>query len=144
MRNLVIEHFLSGFKKRLAFKEKHGFASPPFMLISPTMRCNLNCRGCWASEYTREPELDQETGGQVRRQRRAGQPGARELERSAQVGRVEEQLALPWTRRSAITPVTSASLILILFNSTADGARRLAGRVLDGTSEHRREMSHRT
>ncbi len=61
VRNVVIEHFLSGYKKRLGFKQKHGYASPPFMLISPTMRCNLRCRGCWASDYEREPELDEAT-----------------------------------------------------------------------------------
>jgi len=49
-------------------------------------------------------------------------------ERASGGGRVEEQLALPQTRRSAIMPVTSASLILILVDATAGGTKTLAGR----------------
>jgi len=30
---------------------------PNFMVISPTMRCNLHCRGCYASEYGNGEEL---------------------------------------------------------------------------------------
>jgi len=33
-------------------KEKElGIHIPNFMVISPTMRCNLHCRGCYAGEY---------------------------------------------------------------------------------------------
>ena len=30
------------------------------MLISPTMRCNLNCYGCYAGDYSKEGELESE------------------------------------------------------------------------------------
>ncbi len=30
---------------------------PNFMVISPTMRCNLHCRGCYAAEYGNQEEL---------------------------------------------------------------------------------------
>ena len=31
--------------------EREGFIPPLLMVISPTMRCNLNCYGCYAGEY---------------------------------------------------------------------------------------------
>jgi MoaA/NifB/PqqE/SkfB family radical SAM enzyme len=36
---------------------KNGFAAPYTILISPTMRCNLNCIGCYASEYSRQDDM---------------------------------------------------------------------------------------
>ncbi len=36
-------------KRNAAFEEKYGVSSPGFLVISPTMRCNLNCGGCYAS-----------------------------------------------------------------------------------------------
>jgi MoaA/NifB/PqqE/SkfB family radical SAM enzyme len=30
------------------FKEKHGFQPPSFLTISPTQKCNLQCKGCYA------------------------------------------------------------------------------------------------
>lgn len=30
---------------------------PNFLVISPTMRCNLRCRGCYAGDYAKEDEL---------------------------------------------------------------------------------------
>ncbi|HDQ93637.1 MAG TPA: radical SAM protein [Synergistetes bacterium] len=34
-----------------------GIHIPNFLVISPTMRCNLKCRGCYAGDYDREEEL---------------------------------------------------------------------------------------
>jgi MoaA/NifB/PqqE/SkfB family radical SAM enzyme len=34
-----------------------GLASPSLIVISPSMRCNLNCKGCYAGEYIKEGEL---------------------------------------------------------------------------------------
>lgn len=31
-----------------AFEERYGFSTPRFVTISPTMRCNLRCTGCYA------------------------------------------------------------------------------------------------
>ncbi len=42
-------------------KEKAlGLHLPNFLVISPTMRCNLHCRGCYAAEYGSEEELSQD------------------------------------------------------------------------------------
>jgi MoaA/NifB/PqqE/SkfB family radical SAM enzyme len=37
--------------------KERGISSPTAILISPTMRCNLRCVGCYASEYDLEDEL---------------------------------------------------------------------------------------
>jgi len=34
-----------------------GIHIPNFLVISPTMQCNLRCRGCYAGDYDREDEL---------------------------------------------------------------------------------------
>lgn len=36
---------------------QHGFTAPYSILISPTMRCNLRCKGCYAEDYKRADEL---------------------------------------------------------------------------------------
>jgi MoaA/NifB/PqqE/SkfB family radical SAM enzyme len=34
---------------RQGFRETHGFGPPAFLTLSPTMKCNLKCAGCYAS-----------------------------------------------------------------------------------------------
>ncbi|MGA1865354.1 MAG: radical SAM protein [bacterium] len=65
VRKKIIENFfigsiLEGYQKRYQFWEKYGFAPPVSLLMSPTQRCNLNCTGCFASEYERSPSLSME------------------------------------------------------------------------------------
>jgi MoaA/NifB/PqqE/SkfB family radical SAM enzyme len=36
---------------------KKGLAAPFLVVISPSMRCNLNCYGCYAGEYTKDDDL---------------------------------------------------------------------------------------
>jgi len=43
--------------RREEFIAEHGFKPPFAMLISPTMRCNLNCAGCYAGDYDKNDEL---------------------------------------------------------------------------------------
>ena len=38
-------------------EEKYGFLPPPVIVISPTMRCNLRCYGCYAGEYSKKDDL---------------------------------------------------------------------------------------
>jgi len=40
---------------------KRGICTPYTILISPTMRCNLRCTGCYAGNYTRNDDLPPET-----------------------------------------------------------------------------------
>ncbi len=62
VRRKVIENFFvgqifEGYKRRYAFWEEEGFSPPNAIVISPTMRCNIRCEGCYAGAYTREEEL---------------------------------------------------------------------------------------
>ncbi len=40
---------------------QNGNAVPTVVLISPTMRCNLSCAGCYANNYSRKEDLDFDT-----------------------------------------------------------------------------------
>ncbi|MBI2866381.1 MAG: radical SAM protein [Chloroflexi bacterium] len=51
--------------------EENGFAPPSTMLISPSMRCNYRCVGCWAGEYTQESDLPPEVLDRVLQEAKA-------------------------------------------------------------------------
>jgi MoaA/NifB/PqqE/SkfB family radical SAM enzyme len=55
--NFIINQLLVGTNHRKAFAERSGFYPPDAMLMSPTMRCNLHCYGCYASAYSTEEDL---------------------------------------------------------------------------------------
>jgi MoaA/NifB/PqqE/SkfB family radical SAM enzyme len=59
--HFLVDQFLEGTNQRKAFELRTGLYPPKALLISPTMRCNLNCFGCYAGEYSREEELETET-----------------------------------------------------------------------------------
>jgi MoaA/NifB/PqqE/SkfB family radical SAM enzyme len=59
-RSLFINGLLRSSAIRDKFTLKHGFAPPFTLLISPTMRCNLNCIGCYSGRYAREKGLSYE------------------------------------------------------------------------------------
>jgi len=50
---------------RDAFQEKNGFSPPILLVISPTMRCNLACEGCYAGMYERKEDLPPEVFDRV-------------------------------------------------------------------------------
>jgi len=56
--NLIVNEFLAAKPKREGFRARYGFYPPFFIVISPTMRCNLNCYGCYAGEYSKREELE--------------------------------------------------------------------------------------
>ncbi len=62
-RNKLAEVFLGKIvykpkEVRQEFVEKHGMRPPGFVLLSPTARCNLKCKGCYAgSDATRKTTL---------------------------------------------------------------------------------------
>ena len=58
--NFIINQLLVGTNRRKAFEAKKGFYPPDAMLISPTMRCNLNCYGCYAGAYSTQEDLSYE------------------------------------------------------------------------------------
>ncbi len=59
--NFVLNNsFGSNAKKREQFKNDEGFYPPFTILLSPSMRCNLRCKGCYASEYSQKDDLPRE------------------------------------------------------------------------------------
>ncbi len=59
--NLFINSLLIGAKTRERYKEIYGYPPPYLMVISPTMKCNLKCIGCYAGMYQQKEDLDFET-----------------------------------------------------------------------------------
>ncbi|HTP63750.1 MAG TPA: radical SAM protein [Geobacteraceae bacterium] len=57
---LAVNHLLSGTNKRKAWAEREGFYPPSTVVISPTMKCNLSCYGCYAGDYRKCLELSLE------------------------------------------------------------------------------------
>jgi MoaA/NifB/PqqE/SkfB family radical SAM enzyme len=55
VNNLMINDLVIGNSMRENdLYEKEGFIPPLLLVISPTMRCNLNCYGCYAGEYVQD------------------------------------------------------------------------------------------
>jgi MoaA/NifB/PqqE/SkfB family radical SAM enzyme len=50
-----------GGKLRDQWEEMAGFRPPFIMILSPTLRCNLRCKGCYTLGYGMKPELSWET-----------------------------------------------------------------------------------
>lgn len=55
--NFVSNILVKGEIKRGRFREEAGFDPPVLMVISPTMRCNLRCYGCYAGKYGKKDDL---------------------------------------------------------------------------------------
>jgi MoaA/NifB/PqqE/SkfB family radical SAM enzyme len=51
--NLLFNGVLFGERKRKAFERRHHITPPFLMVMSPLMRCNLHCLGCYAGNYPR-------------------------------------------------------------------------------------------
>ena len=59
VRRSIIKEFIGnlviGDSERIAaFQERYGHAPPTFLTISPTKRCNLHCKGCYAASSARD------------------------------------------------------------------------------------------
>ncbi len=56
---LIVNTLLRGVAKRKEFMASApGLWAPTTILMSPTMRCNLTCEGCFAAEYPADKDLD--------------------------------------------------------------------------------------
>lgn len=60
LMNLFVRATWEGSQERARFETLHGFYPPFLIVISPTMRCNLNCWGCYAGAYNQNEELTTE------------------------------------------------------------------------------------
>ncbi len=56
--NLIYNEFIAARSTRKEFYACHRFHPPFFLVLSPTMRCNLNCYGCYADKYDKGEELN--------------------------------------------------------------------------------------
>lgn len=57
LRNLIVKEGLIAPNKRHRLHKTEGFYPPSLLVVSPTMRCNLTCYGCYAGNYTKEEDL---------------------------------------------------------------------------------------
>jgi len=64
LRKLIV----SGELRRQANERKHGCPIPQFCIFSVTWKCNLDCNGCYARNYTRGSEMSLETIQRVLRE----------------------------------------------------------------------------
>jgi MoaA/NifB/PqqE/SkfB family radical SAM enzyme len=55
--NLINNAMIQGQPKRIAFAQKYGISPPNLLVISPTMKCNLRCYGCYAWQYSKKNDL---------------------------------------------------------------------------------------
>ncbi len=55
--NLINNAMIQGQPRRKAFTEKYGITPPNHIVISPTMKCNLKCYGCYAWQYSKKEDL---------------------------------------------------------------------------------------
>jgi MoaA/NifB/PqqE/SkfB family radical SAM enzyme len=60
IQNLVLNGLLRSSGTRTAFTDRTGVHTPLVLLISPTMRCNLACEGCYAAGYSAADEMSPE------------------------------------------------------------------------------------
>ncbi len=57
--NLIFNQFVTGRAKREALSEGED-RIPSLVVVSPTMRCNLNCPGCYSGLYAKKGELSEQ------------------------------------------------------------------------------------
>jgi len=58
IKNIIVRGLILFYAKRELYKNLPSMFT---MVISPTMKCNLNCVGCYAGNYTKEKELSYKT-----------------------------------------------------------------------------------
>jgi len=65
VENFLINACVRGYRLRNEFEEREGARPPMVIVISPTMRCNLRCYGCYAGEYSKKDDLPREVFDRV-------------------------------------------------------------------------------
>ena len=68
--NFAIHNYFLGVPRRRAALSDHGIVAPYLIVISPTMRCNLHCFGCYAGSYASEEDLPRDLFERVLREAR--------------------------------------------------------------------------
>lgn len=65
LTDALVNSTWQGWTKREAAERTLGFRPPTILLMSPSMRCNLRCKGCYAADYTRDDDLPYEVMDRV-------------------------------------------------------------------------------
>jgi MoaA/NifB/PqqE/SkfB family radical SAM enzyme len=67
VENMIGNYFINAREKRYKMEEENG-CSPLLFVISPSMRCNLKCVGCYSANYQRRDDLDFPTLDRIMRE----------------------------------------------------------------------------
>ena len=67
VENMVGNYFINSRERRYKMEEELG-CSPLLFVISPSMRCNLVCTGCYSANYDRSDALDYATLDRIMRE----------------------------------------------------------------------------
>ncbi len=62
---MVVSMFFPDMDLMERYKSEHGIMPPAVMLISPSMRCNYRCKGCYAASYERKDDMKPEVFDRV-------------------------------------------------------------------------------
>jgi MoaA/NifB/PqqE/SkfB family radical SAM enzyme len=65
IQNFVVKPFTVYGGRRRAYFEETGEHPPALLVISPSMKCNLQCYGCYAGDYRKAEDLDIEVVNRV-------------------------------------------------------------------------------
>lgn len=57
---MIVNFFFSDREVAVRYAQRYGIKPPSAMLISPTMRCNFRCQGCYAASYERKDDMKPE------------------------------------------------------------------------------------
>ena len=57
IQNFIVKPFTMYSQRRKAYFEETGDHAPALVVISPSMKCNLNCYGCYAGDYRKAEDL---------------------------------------------------------------------------------------
>lgn len=63
--SLFLGAWFEGGKIRDRWEREAGFRPPFIMILSPTLQCNLRCKGCYTLGYGRRPELPFEVANRL-------------------------------------------------------------------------------
>lgn len=61
IKNFFLNASIFGLPKEKMIAKKENINVPWTILIDPTSRCNLKCKGCWANEYNKTDDLSYDT-----------------------------------------------------------------------------------
>jgi MoaA/NifB/PqqE/SkfB family radical SAM enzyme len=64
-QSLFTNAWFAGWQKKKKILEKYGFWPPFVMILSPTLNCNLRCKGCYTLGYGMRHELSYEVVDRV-------------------------------------------------------------------------------